>query len=182
MKHNSLGLGDIHRLANWEYASAAARLAATGFTADDVGKIAKQTDTGSFWELTAVTPTWVQMGGGSNISADVTISAETSDEIELAVQLVDSSGNDITSGNHALYMFFSDDDTVINFSVDPPEGLSVGAAGTFNEIVADTYFLAFFDNGEFWITVEETGAKTWYLVVILPGGEYIVSSAITFTV
>jgi hypothetical protein len=41
----------------------------------------------------------------------------------------------------------------------PPEGLSVGAAGTFNEIITDTYFLAFFDNGEFWITVEETARK-----------------------
>ena len=73
MKHNSLGLGDIHRLANWEYATTAARLAATGFSADDIGKIAKQIDNNTFWELTAVTPAWLQVGGGSNIQVDVTI-------------------------------------------------------------------------------------------------------------
>jgi hypothetical protein len=52
-------------------------IAATGFTADDIGKIAKQTDNNTFWELTAVTPAWLQIGGGSNIQVDITIGTET---------------------------------------------------------------------------------------------------------
>ncbi len=52
-------LTKIHRLENWVYANAAARLAATGFVSGDVGKVAFQTDTSSYWRLTATTPTWI---------------------------------------------------------------------------------------------------------------------------
>jgi len=44
--------------AAWSYADAVARTAAAGFVASDVGKIARQLDDSSFWELTAITPTW----------------------------------------------------------------------------------------------------------------------------
>src|SRR5690606_25629510 len=81
--HSNLGLGDIHRFANWEYATASARMAATGFTADDIGKIAKQTDNNTFWELTAVTPAWSQIGGGSNIQLDITINDEAANFITI---------------------------------------------------------------------------------------------------
>lgn len=51
----------MHKIHNWEYAdAAAARTGATGFIASDVGKWAKQLDDGTFWELTATTPTWEQ--------------------------------------------------------------------------------------------------------------------------
>lgn len=53
----------IHRIHNYEYADATERTAATGFVAGDVGKVAFQTDTGSFWALVAITPTWVELTG-----------------------------------------------------------------------------------------------------------------------
>jgi hypothetical protein len=56
-----------HRLENWVYANAAARTAATGFISADVGKVAYQTDNGSYWRLTAVTPTWVQINAQPTI-------------------------------------------------------------------------------------------------------------------
>jgi len=43
----------------WVYANAAARTAATGFVAADVGKMAYQADTQAYYALTATTPTWV---------------------------------------------------------------------------------------------------------------------------
>lgn len=49
---------------SWEYADAAARTAATGFVAADVGKLARQLDSNTLWMLTATTPTWVQQGSG----------------------------------------------------------------------------------------------------------------------
>lgn len=49
-----------HIIESWTYADAAARTGASGFVAGDVGKIAYQTDTATYWRLTAVTPTWVQ--------------------------------------------------------------------------------------------------------------------------
>jgi hypothetical protein len=47
-----------HILESWTYANAAARTGATGFVATDVGRIAYQSDNGSYWRLTATTPTW----------------------------------------------------------------------------------------------------------------------------
>lgn len=60
--HENAPLGQIHAVHNWEYANAAARTGASGFTADDVGKVALQQDNNSYWVLTAVTPTWVPIG------------------------------------------------------------------------------------------------------------------------
>jgi hypothetical protein len=179
MKHNSLGVGEIHRLANWEYATAAARLAATGFTADDVGKIAKQIDSGTFWELTAVTPTWAQIGGGSNLQVDITIGTETSNEIEVTLQLQDSSGNNITSGNHGLFVWLSDNATPPHgFSENPPEGV-VGGVSAFN-IITDVYWLGFFVDGELTISIQETSATEWYLCILMPDGSITVSDIIEF--
>jgi hypothetical protein len=45
----------------WAYATAAARTAATGFVAADVGKIAYQVDTQAYYTLTATTPTWASV-------------------------------------------------------------------------------------------------------------------------
>jgi hypothetical protein len=42
----------------WAYANAAARTAATGFVATDVGRMAYQVDTQAYYTLTATTPTW----------------------------------------------------------------------------------------------------------------------------
>jgi hypothetical protein len=53
-----------HKIENWTYANAAARLAAGGFLSADVGKLAFQTDNGTYWRLTATTPTWAQAMAG----------------------------------------------------------------------------------------------------------------------
>lgn len=50
-----------HKIENWTYADAAARTGASGFVSGDIGKIARQTDTGVYYRLTATTPTWVPM-------------------------------------------------------------------------------------------------------------------------
>lgn len=52
----------IHIIHSFEYADAIARLAATGFTSVDVGKVAKQTDNLSWWLLTDDSPiTWSEI-------------------------------------------------------------------------------------------------------------------------
>jgi hypothetical protein len=55
----------VHVPYAWSYADAAAREAATGFAAGDVGKLARQLDDNSLWMLTDDYPaeTWVQIGG-----------------------------------------------------------------------------------------------------------------------
>lgn len=61
--HSDLSGIDIHVPHTWEYADQTAREAATGFTTDDIHKIALQLDDNSLWLLTAVDPTWVGYGG-----------------------------------------------------------------------------------------------------------------------
>lgn len=63
MLHKKLPASERHAPWSWSYANAAARTGATGFTADDVGKVAWQDSDGTAWVLTATTPTWIALGG-----------------------------------------------------------------------------------------------------------------------
>lgn len=47
----------------YTFADATARLAASGFTSTDIGKLALQQDTNALYLLTATTPSWVLIGG-----------------------------------------------------------------------------------------------------------------------
>jgi Tfp pilus assembly protein PilV len=53
--------------ARWTYANAAARTAATGFVAADVGQLAFQSDQQTFWRLQSAAPTWAQDFSGGTI-------------------------------------------------------------------------------------------------------------------
>lgn len=79
------GLQGIHRAYQWAYANAAARTGASGFVATDVGKFARQTDDNSIWLLTAVTPTWVQVGGAGAGAHDLLDGSANQDTTASAV-------------------------------------------------------------------------------------------------
>jgi len=89
----------IHSVVSYVYADATERTGATGFTAADVGKIAYQTDTTTYWFLTATTPTWLQLATGTLVSAfadggtsaDHTFSGDSS-EVLLTQSLVGRTG------------------------------------------------------------------------------------------
>lgn len=57
--HGDMPLGQRHAIHQWTYADATARLAATGFGAGDVHKLALQLSDSTYWLLTATTPTWI---------------------------------------------------------------------------------------------------------------------------
>jgi len=61
----------VHSTVAFSYADATARAAATGFLAADVGKIAFQVSDGTFWLLTATTPSWAQYPIGVPITNSV---------------------------------------------------------------------------------------------------------------
>lgn len=64
--HRSLAPGDIHVIYNFEYADQTERLAATGFDAADVGKVALQQDNNTLWWLVSHSPiTWKDVGTSS---------------------------------------------------------------------------------------------------------------------
>lgn len=62
--HKGLTGADIHVSFAYTYANAAARLAASGFVAADVGKFALQSDNSSIWMLSDDSPiTWAEVSG-----------------------------------------------------------------------------------------------------------------------
>lgn len=85
-EHHELPLGEIHKIANWQYADAATRAAATGFVTADLLKVAHQQDDNSLWILVATVPTWVQVGAG-----DVTGPGSSTDN---AIARFDGAGGD----------------------------------------------------------------------------------------
>lgn len=65
IQHESLTYAEQHVIHRWEYADAAVRTAATGFTSADVKKLAYQADDDTYWVLTNHSPiTWVQVSSG----------------------------------------------------------------------------------------------------------------------
>jgi hypothetical protein len=71
---------------NWIYRDQTARLGATGFTADDVGKYARQVKgNSSLWQLTATTPTWIEVQDNSEVRpVNEAVYSDLGDEITLA--------------------------------------------------------------------------------------------------
>lgn len=59
--------------ARWKYADAAARNAASGFVASDVGQLAFEINTQTFWRLKTTAPTWTQdLSGGIIVKGTMT--------------------------------------------------------------------------------------------------------------
>lgn len=70
VKHSELTGQENHAIHVWEYADAAAREAATGFTASDEKKLALQLDDMSYYVLAAASPVeWVAVGGASGAAS-----------------------------------------------------------------------------------------------------------------
>src|SRR4030042_6785279 len=75
----------IHIRYQWAYANQGAREGASGFIASDVGKFCRQLDNNSLWMLTAVTPTWIEVGTGAG-AGDTGIQGDTGEAGDTGVQ------------------------------------------------------------------------------------------------
>lgn len=126
-EHVDIGVAEIHIPYNWSYADAAARTAASGFVAGDVGKFARQTDDNSIWMLTATTPTWEFIGGGGHSAWDFkqSVRVATTANITLSgTQTID--GVSVIAGDRVLV---KDQSTGAN------NGIYVCAAGAWSRAV-----------------------------------------------
>lgn len=66
--HKNLVLSELHGIVAWVYADEVARLAATGFVAADVYKLAYQLSTGTLWVLQDDSPiTWSELASGGSV-------------------------------------------------------------------------------------------------------------------
>lgn len=83
-QHRSLGIGNIHPLPDYLYATTTAMNAATGFTSDDISKVARVTADNSLWALLDTTPTWIGLSANAiNLDdlANVSIDSVTDNEL-----------------------------------------------------------------------------------------------------
>lgn len=124
-----------------------------------------------------------QKGKEVKLDAVFTIGAEAGDSINVAIQFVDwENGGDVDEVVE-VWGYLSDDSGGIGVAATVPAGdVAIGTDGAIlGELVADKVFLFQSEaDGDLDIDIGETGADTFYLVLIMPDGRRVVSNAITF--
>jgi hypothetical protein len=114
--------------------------------------------------------------------ATIAVGAEAVNVIRASIQLKTEDGESIYERVHAL-AHLSDASTGSGISTTAPNGgVAAGTNGkVLAELVADKLFLCESDaSGRIDLDITESGTPTFYLVVLIPGGRRVVSSAITF--
>lgn len=109
----------------------------------------------------------------SATEATFTVGAEATNVINVAVKLN-------VAGN--VFAYLSDDSSGNTLAGTAPSGgVAIGTDGLLIPMVANkAWRVTTESDGEFDVNITETGADTWYLVVVLADGTLSVSGAITF--
>jgi len=113
--------------------------------------------------------------------ATITVGAEAANVINVAMQLLDQSGNEMVT-RRGLAAYLSDDATGDSIAGTAPSGgVAIGTDGLAIPLVANKAFhLTSEADGDIDLNITETGADTWYLHLVLPDGRLASSGAITF--
>ncbi|MBN50037.1 MAG: hypothetical protein CMN85_10885 [Spongiibacteraceae bacterium] len=114
--------------------------------------------------------------------ATITVGTEAANVINVAIQLEQPNGDALDEFGYVT-AYLSDDSGGDGVAGTAPSGtVVIGTDGAIiGEITAKKVLLLQSEaDGDIDINITETGADTWYLVVILPSGVKVVSDAITF--
>lgn len=120
-----------------------------------------------------------------NIGAVITVGTEAAGSIiNVAVQLIDKDNGNEIAERIGIYGYLSDDaygNSVV--STEPDGGWAIGTDGLLIPVVANKAALFITENdGDLDINITHAaGAKTCYLVLVMPDGQLYVSGAITFS-
>ena len=114
--------------------------------------------------------------------ATITVGTEDTNVVNVAIQLTDGNGDDLANVA-AVYFYISDDSGGDGVAATAPAGgIAIGTDGKIAQVVSGKAgWLISEADGDIDIDVTETGTDTFYLVLILPSGETVVSSALSFT-
>lgn len=109
------------------------------------------------------------------------IGAEAGNAISVAIQLKDAAGADLAVRG-SVFAYLSDDANGDALAAAAPSGgVAIGVDGLAIPLVAGkTWLLTSEADGDIDLTITEAGAKTCYLVLVMPDGRLAVSGAITF--
>ena len=113
--------------------------------------------------------------------ASFTIGAEAGNVINVIVQLEDGNGNALAERG-CVTMYASDDAAGDSISA-APDTIAIGTDGVSSQAYAASEALIAVSeaDGDIDINITEAGgADTFYLIVVLPDGTLVASSAITF--
>lgn len=126
-------------------------------------------------------PNGLQVGGFAiPAGATFAIGTETTNVINVAIQLFDGAGDEIAT-RAAIWFYLSDDaegDTVVAATT----SLAIGTDGVAIEMISNSAGMLISEvDGDIDISIgDASGAATYYLVLVMPTGALVVSDAITF--
>jgi len=116
-------------------------------------------------------------------TADITVGTEADNSINVAVQLQDANGDNVAAVYHVECYLSDQADGTDETAAAPDADVAIGTDGVIlSELTTDIRFKIQTDaTGAFDLDIgDATGTPTWYLVVILPNGQQVISDAITF--
>lgn len=119
---------------------------------------------------------------GAPLGATFVIGEETDDVVNVSVQLTDADGADL-SVRGSVFAYLSDDANGDSIVTDAPSGgVAIGTDGLAIPVVAGKAFHLISEaDGDIDINITHTtGAKTYYLILVLPNGKLKGSGAIEF--
>lgn len=110
-----------------------------------------------------------------------TIGAEATNAINVAIQLVDrDNGNEITE-RVGMTWYLASNATGDAIATAPDGGIAIGTDGLLLEWTANVSGLVISEvDGDIDVTLTESTAKSFYLVLVAPDGKIYPSAAITF--
>lgn len=113
--------------------------------------------------------------------ATFTIGAENTNAINVAVQLTDGAGAAVAKRT-TVYAYLSNDangDAIVSSGT--LTSAAIGTDGLADPVTTNKSFMITSEaDGQFDLTVTDTGTPTMYLIVVLPNGKRVASGAITF--
>jgi hypothetical protein len=114
-------------------------------------------------------------------SATITVGAENTNSINVAIQLLDGAG-DALATRAGIMAYLSDDANGDSVAGTAPDGnVAIGTDGVLIPVVADkAFYLISEADGDIDLDIGEAAGDTWYLILVMPSGELVASDAITF--
>jgi len=115
--------------------------------------------------------------------AVITVGAESANVVNVAIQLyADAAGQVELDSVAGVDFYLSDDSGGAGIAATAPSGgIAIGTDGDYIEYVSGKAGKLFSESdGDIDVDVTEVGTDTFYLVVVLPTGKRIVSTALTF--
>lgn len=116
------------------------------------------------------------------VDATITVVGEVSNEVDVTIQLTDANGDDLAVRG-SVFAYLSDDANGDAIVVTAPDGgWAIDTDGLLIPVVAGKAAVLVSEaDGDIALTITEAGAKTAYLIIVLPEGRLVASTVLTWT-